>query len=258
MAAAAQRPKLVVIVGPTASGKSELAMRVAEEFNGEIITADSRTIYKGMDIGTAKPTKQDRAKAKHWGLDLLEPGQRFTAYQFKRYAVNTISDIQGRGKLPILVGGTGLYVNCVIFNYQFEPDAERDPLNPRHRLKKQQEDSQLIPGSLIVGLTADRPILENRIKERVQAMINEGLIDEVKSLTKKYPIELEAFKAPGYQPFLQYIGSQVNLSEATSSFIQGDLKLAKKQKTWFKRNKFIHWFEGPETAFEYIKTQLNT
>lgn len=258
MAAAAQRPKLVVIVGPTASGKSELAMRVAEEFNGEIITADSRTIYKGMDIGTAKPSKEDQKKIRHWGLNLVEPGEKFTVKQFKDYATRVIEEIQSQKKLPILAGGTGLYVNCVIFNYQFEPDAERDPLNPRHRLKKQQEDSQLIPGSLIVGLTADRPILENRIKERVQAMINEGLIDEVKSLAKKYPVELEAFKAPGYQPFLQYIGSQVDLSEATSSFIQGDLKLAKKQKTWFKRNKFIHWFKDPETAFEYIKTQLNT
>ncbi len=98
MAATAQRPRLIVIVGPTASGKSDLAMRVACDFNGEIISADSLTIYKGMDIGTAKPTKADRARIKHWGLDLVGPGQRFTAAQFKHNAKKWIADIQGRGR----------------------------------------------------------------------------------------------------------------------------------------------------------------
>ncbi len=258
MAAAPQRPKLLVIVGPTASGKSELAMQIAEEFDGEIITADSRTVYKGMDIGTAKPSKADQQKIIHWGLDLVNPGEKFSVKQFKDYAATAIGEIQARRKLPILVGGTGLYINSVLFDYQFKADAKRDPRNPRHGLKKQQEDSQLVPGTLVVGITVERPAPEKRIQDRVQAMVKEGFIDEVKNLAKKYPPELEVFRAPGYAPFLQYIAGQIELPQATRLFIQGDLRLAKKQKTWLKKNKFIHWFEDPQVAFEYIKTQLNT
>ena len=110
---------LVVIVGPTASGKSATAMDVARAFNGEIICADSRTVYKGMDIGTAKPTAEDRAEVQHWGLDLVQPDERFTAADFKFYAQQKIAEIRARGHLPIVVGGTGLYVDGLIFDYQF-------------------------------------------------------------------------------------------------------------------------------------------
>jgi tRNA dimethylallyltransferase len=123
---------LVVIVGPTASGKSATAMRIAKEYGGEIICADSRTIYKGMDIGTAKPTAEDRRQVPHWGLDLVEPGQQFTAADFKEYANQKIYEIRQRGNLPILVGGTGLYVDGVIFNYRF------GKTNPELRKKLEQ------------------------------------------------------------------------------------------------------------------------
>jgi tRNA dimethylallyltransferase len=109
----------VVVVGPTASGKTATALRIARELNGEIICADSRTVYKYMDIGTAKPTKEERAEIPHWGLDLVEPGQKFSAADFQRYALRKISEIRERGHLPILVGGTGLYIDGVIFDYQF-------------------------------------------------------------------------------------------------------------------------------------------
>ena len=116
---------LVVIVGPTASGKTALAVRLASRYNGEIICADSRTVYKGMDIGTAKPTPEERALVPHWGLDLVEPGEGFSAADFKAYATATIAQIRARGAVPFLVGGTGLYVDGVVFDYQFgaAPDA---------------------------------------------------------------------------------------------------------------------------------------
>src|SRR5581483_4024824 len=98
---------------------SDLALKIAQKFNGEIIAADSRTIYKGMDIGTAKPSKEEQKIAPHWGLDLIEPGQAFSAYQFKAYAESKIKEIQKRGKLPILVGGTGLYIDSVLFDFGF-------------------------------------------------------------------------------------------------------------------------------------------
>src|SRR4051812_22066904 len=119
MASTQQKPELLVIVGPTASGKSELALKVAQEFRGEIIAADSRTIYKGMDIGTAKPTKEEQQLAPHWGLDLVEPGQTFSVYQFKKYTEERIEEIKKRNKLPILVGGSGLYIDGILFGFEF-------------------------------------------------------------------------------------------------------------------------------------------
>ena len=119
-------PPLVVIAGPTASGKTGLAISLAERFNGEIICADSRTIYRGMDVGTAKPTANDQARVPHWGVDLVDPGDRFTAADFKEYANTKIADIRNRQKIPFLVGGTGLYIDSVIFDFQFgiSPDEQ--------------------------------------------------------------------------------------------------------------------------------------
>ena len=111
---------LVVIAGPTASGKTALAIRLAERYDGEIICADSRTIYKGMDIGTAKPSAEEQARVPHWGLDIVEPGERFTVADFKAYAERKIQEIRERDRIPFLVGGTGLYIDAVIFDFQFK------------------------------------------------------------------------------------------------------------------------------------------
>ena len=117
---------LVVITGPTASGKTGLALELAKKYDGEIICADSRTIYRGMDIGTAKPTTIERATVPHHGLDLVEPGERFTAHDFQRIANEAIGDIRKRGHVPFLVGGTGLYIDAVVREYQW-PDTVADP-----------------------------------------------------------------------------------------------------------------------------------
>ena len=252
MAAGGRRPKIIVIVGPTASGKSALAMRLAEAFNGEIIAADSRTVYKGMDIGTAKPTKTEQAKIPHHLLNLIEPDQKFSAGQFKKCAERVITDIQKRGRLPIVVGGTGLYIDSLIFDYQFDPDGGRDPRNPRHRLKKFNTDQRLRPGVVVIGLQPTTTNHQSQIERRIERMLEQGLIDEVVNLAQKYPSDLEAFKAPGYQPFWQYVNGQIDLETAKQLFIQADLKLAKKQRTWFKRNPHIRWFGSPKQAYGFI------
>ncbi|HEY5695257.1 MAG TPA: isopentenyl transferase family protein, partial [Candidatus Saccharimonadales bacterium] len=121
---------LIVLVGPTASGKTSVAIELAQQVDGEIICADSRTVYKSMDIGTAKPTAIEQALAPHWGIDLVEPGEYFTAADFKQYANAKIAEIRGRGHTPFLVGGTGLYIDAVVFDYQFGP-----PVNTTERAR---------------------------------------------------------------------------------------------------------------------------
>jgi tRNA dimethylallyltransferase len=138
MEPATKKPELLVIVGPTASGKSDLALKVAKEFNGEIIAADSRTIYKGMDVGTAKPTKKEQELIPHWSLDLVEPGQVYSAYQFKKYAESKIAEIKKRGKLPILVGGSGLYIDAVLFGFGFVEPASQGQCTELEKLTTQE------------------------------------------------------------------------------------------------------------------------
>ncbi len=258
MASRSARPKLLAIVGPTASGKSELAMRLAKKFNGEIIAADSRTVYRGMDIGTAKPSEKERAAVQHHLIDLVEPDQKFNVGQFKILADKAIADIQKRHKLPILVGGSGLYVDSVLFGYQFDPTVESDPQNPRHRLGASKPNfSKINPGTLIIGLSVDADKLKSQITQRVNKMVRAGLVDEVKELAKKYKNDAEVFKTPGYRPFFEYMAGKINLPAAIDDFIQGDLRLAKKQRTWFKRDPNIIWFDDMDSAYEYVKQVLN-
>ena len=123
---AAKEPSpVIVIVGPTGSGKTSVAIEVAKEVGGEVVAADSRTIYKGMDVGTAKPSLAERGGVPHWGFDLVEPGERFTVADGKKYAEERIEEIRGRGHVPLVVGGTGLYVDALIFNYHFTQNVQK-------------------------------------------------------------------------------------------------------------------------------------
>lgn len=253
---------LVVIVGETASGKSDLAIELAKKFNGEIICADSRTIYKGMNIGTAKPSKEDQQSIPHHLLDVVSPGQKYSAAQFQKDAIKLINDISIRGKLPIMVGGSGLYIDSVIFNYQFSgSDAPRDPVNPRHLQKSDtstlSNKQQLRPNTLVIGIKLDREILEQRIKARLEQMVEHGLVEEVKTLGKKYSLDNEAINGIGYKFMGQYIRGEISLEEAKSLMIKGDLSLAKRQRTWFKRNQNINWITDKNQAEELVKTFLN-
>lgn len=235
---------LIAIVGPTASGKSALGMELAKKFNGEIICADSRTVYKGLDIGTAKPSHNDQKEIKHHLLDVVNPDESFNASDFKKLAHDAIVDIFGHGKLPILVGGSGLYIDALLFDYQFsEPNSPRDPINSRHVDKEVKAIKSLLrENTLVIGVSIERDELKNRITNRVEQMVNDGFIEEVRRINKQYPGS-KSLDAPGYKAFVKYLNGEVSLESAKDLFVKNDKRLAKRQMTWFRRNKSIQWVE---------------
>jgi tRNA dimethylallyltransferase len=281
---------LLVIVGETASGKSALAIELAKKFNGEIIAADSRTVYRGMDIGTAKPSKTDQALVPHHLLDITTPDKSLNAATFKQLANQAIKDITTRNKLPILVGGTGLYIDAVIFDYQFPSVGNsmmRDSLavlsveqlqeqlrsqglslpknqrNPRHLIRTLEIDGapitrkSLRANTLVIGLRVDRQVLKRRIQKRVDAMVANGLVEEARKLGHEYGWEVEALRTPGYKAFREYIAGTISLQQAKEQFIKNDIHLAKRQRTWFKRNESIHWITEQSDTVDLITTILN-
>ncbi len=281
---------LIVIVGTTASGKTALAIELAKKFHGEIICADSRTVYKGMDIGTAKPTKREQQGIPHHVLDVVEPDQTFTAADFRRLANEAIQDIANRGKLPILVGGTGLYINSVLYDFKFLPPVdktERERLNklsipelqkhlndqhiplptnqnnPRHLVRALETNGAtgskkpMRANTLVLGLQPGKEILEKRIHARIEAMVQAGFVDEVRKLMQSYSFDLDSLKTPGYKAFKDYIDGVISLEAAKERFAVSDRQLAKRQRTWFKRNKKIIWIETSEQATELVQALLN-
>lgn len=234
---------LVVIIGETTSGKSALAMKLAQKFDGEIICADSRTVYKGMDIGTAKPSRKDQKKVKHYLLDVVNPDANFTAAEFKKITNTTIMEISNRGKIPIMVGGTGLYVDGVIYDFGFEKHSDKKPLRPN---------------TLILGLQLEREQLKQRIENRTQDMIDRGLEVEVKNLSKKYGWQSPAMTAIGYREFQPNFAGMQTLQETIELINRNTFLYAKRQRTWFKRNKSIQWLSDPRQAVDLVTTFLNT
>jgi tRNA dimethylallyltransferase len=282
-------PPLLVIVGPTASGKSKLALDMAERHNGEIICADSRTVYTGMDIGTAKPSLKDQARVKHHLLDITTPNKYFNASDFQQLANQAIDDITDRGKLPILVGGSGLYVDGVIFDFKFLPpvaQAERERLNkmsieelqaeitekgyempensknPRYLMRTleragaEPERGEVRQNTLIIGLQPDIKVLKGRITKRVSEMINAGLVDETKDLATKYGWDAPGLLSTSYKVLKSYIKGDATLEESKAQFIQNDMHFAKRQKAWFKRNPHIQWFEDNNSALAFAENWL--
>jgi tRNA dimethylallyltransferase len=279
-------PPLVVIVGPTASGKSDLAMRAAEDLGGEIICADSRTVYKGMDIGTAKPSKKDQKKIRHRMLDIVKPGERFTAGDFQRLSSRTIEDIWARGYLPIMVGGTGLYIDSVLFNYRFGSAAneqERKKLTQKpiedlikyclkHNVKlpddvknkrrlirvieqggvNRKRNSQIRINTLVVGISAERNILKHRIESRAKQMFKSNVVEEAAGLAKKYGWESEAMTGSIYKIIRQMLAREITKQQALRLFITSDMRLAKRQMTWFKRNPSILWSDNRDELLARI------
>lgn len=283
---------VVVITGPTASGKTSLAIKLAKLFNGEIISADSRAIYKYINIASAKPSMEEREGVIHWGFDLVEPGERFTAADFKEYAYEKIDDILDRGKIPFLVGGTGLYIDSVIHDYKFggQVDEEfRENLNrktieelqnyiirnkiglpenyqnkrylvraiEKNKFKKSEScDKNNKYNFIVVGITTDRNELRKRIFERNEQFFNTGIIEEAKNIAQKYGWDSEAMTANAYPLIREYLAGELTKNDLIEKMSTRDWRLAKRQLTFMRRNKKNKWL-SLDSAEQFLISELN-
>lgn len=283
-------PPLIVISGPTASGKTGLAVRLAKEFGGEIISADSRAVYKGLDIGTAKPSLQEQQAVPHWGIDLVEPNERYSVADFKSYAEQKIEYIRTRGKVPFLVGGTGLYIDAVLYNFEFSTGAndnrQRQQLEQKsiedlyeycdqHNIKlpenyknkryvinailrkdsKHKRNEAILPNTIVVGITTENEILKDRISARASQIFSPGMLEEAERAAATYGWDTEAMTGNIYPLLRQYFAGELSLDEAREKFQILDWQLAKRQRTWLKRNQDITWMTL-DKAYTYLAHRL--
>ena len=240
--------KTIVILGPTASGKTGVSIKIAEQIGGEVISADSRAIYKYMDIGTAKPTLAEQAGIPHFGFDLVEPGERFTVADWQHYARTKIAEIQARGHIPMVVGGTGLYIDALVFDYDFSAGYKESQVD------RQQMNNDFI----LIGIKWTADELRARIAERANNLFNDELYAETKFLVEKYGWGSQAMKSNIYQFAWGYLQGEYDLARAKELFITDDWHLAKRQMTWFKRNKKIIWLPLAEVepyVLKYIQDE---
>lgn len=279
---------LIVILGPTASGKTAYAIRLARLIGGEVICADSRTVYRGMDIGTAKPTEPERAGVPHWGLDLIEPDQRYSLYDFQRYATAKIAEIRQRQHVPLLVGGSGLYINSVIYDYRLAggdydqttrteleklpPDELRQlairrgaklprDLDNKRRLVRSLETGgvsnncgYLSRQTIVIGIAVDKEKLSQRISGRAEQMLERGLVDETERLIARYGM-VEPLRRNAYGVAAKYLTGQIYETELIEQISVKDRQLVKKQLTWWRNPRWasdIMWRTLPE-----LTNQLN-
>lgn len=277
-------PPLIIILGETASGKTAASIKVAQLLGGEIICADSRTVYKQMDIGTAKPTKEEQKLVSHHLINVIEPHEKFSAAEFKRRAEKCIQEIDSRNKIPIVVGGTGLYIDGLLYNFQYKDkpsgalrakleqmnDEELTTLlhtksidtknlntkNRRHVIRAIErggsvsKDSKLRENTIILGLRLERQELRKRVETRVDQMFSKGFLDEVKELAEKYGWDVEAMSGIGYKVAREYFEERASEEQVKEAFVNRDMSLAKRQRTWFKRNPNITWFDNTKELIE--------
>ncbi len=281
--------KLVVIVGPTASGKSEMALKIARKYNGEIICADSRTIYRCMDIGTAKPSPAEQKSIRHHLIDIKDPNQTFSVVEFKTLCTKIIAKVQARGKLPILVGGSGLYIDSVLFDYQFrrlKRIIDTTTMSNEQKLSYAQElypqelakidgsnhrrveqllrfgpasdnDRALIKiPSMIVGIKPLTPTLKYNIEQRTKRLLNNGFVQEVVNIRMQHGSDCAGLESTGYKQVGEYLDGTITSDELERAINSATINLAKKQITWFKRNNAIHWATNPSKAEEITAKYL--
>ena len=289
-----QKQKVIVIVGPTASGKTALSIELAKRINGEIISCDSMQIYKDMDIGTAKVTKDEMQDINHYLIDFVSPEDRYSVADYKKDAKNAIKRIIDNKKVPIIVGGTGLYINSLIYEIDFNEinvdleyrkELEKEvckkgleylynkalTIDEEATLKISKNDEKRILRILeiyhatnktktelerqsrlkpveydykIFAIDMDREILYDRINRRVDIMIQNGLIDEVKDIVKKYKTFPTAMQGLGYKEVVEYLDGKISKEEMIEKIKQESRRYAKRQLTWFRKIENVIWLNG--------------
>ena len=289
-----QKPKAIVICGPTASGKTSLSIELAKKINGEIVSCDSMQIYKDMTIGTAKPTIDEMQGIKHYLIDFISPEERYSVADYKRDATKAMKEIISKGKVPIVVGGTGLYLEALIYNIEYN-EIETD-LKYREELEKIEEAEGLEKlykmaneidkkamekishkdkkrifrvleiyhstgktkteleiesrrnepefDYLLFGITMDREKLYDRINKRVDLMMEQGLIEEVENLLKKYKDFPTAMQGLGYKEVVEYLKGITTKAEMIEKIKMETRRYAKRQLTWFRKYKNLIWIDG--------------
>ena len=289
-----EKPKVIVICGPTASGKTALSLELAKRINGEVVSVDSMQIYKDMDIGSAKVTKEEMQGIKHYLVDCVSPDERYSVANYKLDAKKAIEEILKKGKTPIVVGGTGLYIDALIYEIEYQdikinesyrkelesikqnqglevlyeralkidPEAMKkiSPNDSKRIMRvleiyeatgknktEQEAESRLkeIPYNYkVFAITMDREKLYERINKRVDIMIENGLIEEVKELLKKYKEFPTAMQALGYKEVKEYLDGELTKQEMIDKIKQESRRYAKRQLTWFRKNKQTIWIDG--------------
>ena len=283
------KKKVIVICGPTASGKTSLGIQIANLINGEIVSADSMQIYKDMDIGSAKPTKEERMQAVHHLIDFVDPDKRYSVADFKKDAEKKIKEILEKNKIPIIVGGTGLYVNSLIYNIHYNEiktdleyrksleniDVEelykmaeeidsvalkKIALTDRKRISRileiyhstgktkteLEKESRHEPeyDYKVFVLNMNRQKLYDRINLRVDLMIKDGLVDEVKRMLEKYSEFPTAMQGLGYKEIVDYLNGNCSINDAIEKIKLETRRYAKRQLTWFRSYNDATWIES--------------
>lgn len=292
-----EKERVIVICGPTASGKTAMSIELAKKINGEIVSCDSMQIYKEMDIGTAKPTREEMQGIKHYMIDIISPDQRYSVADYKRDAKIAIREILKKGKTPIVVGGTGLYVDSLIYEIEYqdikfdeeyrkelEKQAREKGLNtlyeeakkidPEAILKISPNDQKRILRILeiyhatgmtkteqekksrekepefdykVYALNMPREKLYERINLRVDLMIKQGLIKEVEEIYHKYSEFPTAMQGLGYKEVVEYLKGNLTKEEMIEKIKQETRRYAKRQMTWFRKNKQTIWLDTENT-----------
>ncbi|AUO08514.1 tRNA delta(2)-isopentenylpyrophosphate transferase [Paenibacillus jamilae] len=300
----ASKPKLLVLVGPTAVGKTKLSIEMARQFDAEIISGDSMQVYRHMDIGTAKISEQEMKGIKHHLIDIHEPEYPYSVARFQEDCRRLIPDIQSRGKLPFIVGGTGLYVESVCYEYQFSEvgadeafrqeqldyadqfgaealHARLQAVDPESALRLHPNDRRRVVRALeiyhvsgttlssqlasqkkespyqlcIVGLTMDRQMLYKRIEDRIDGMLDQGLVAEVTSLMERgVRSDAISMQGLGYKEISSYLRGEVSLEEAVTWLKRDTRHFAKRQLSWFRHMKDIQWVDV--TDFENFSAHV--
>lgn len=277
--------KVIVITGPTAVGKTKLSIELAKRYNGEIINADAVQVYKGLDIGSAKVTEEEKEGIPHHLFDIKEVDEEYTIYHYQKDCRKLIKEVQGRGKTPILVGGTGLYIKAALYDYKLTEEKETNTYdnltdeelynklleldknividkNNRRRLirainyYKENNKSintnttnKLLYDAIFIGLTTDRRILYDKINSRVDIMIKEGLLNEVKVFYDKNIRTKPLLNAIGYREIYSYFDGNISLEEAIDKIKQNSRHYAKRQYTFFNHQLPVVWFETDYSNF---------